>query len=92
MSFFAFTPKFLEYLENNFHRFLEENKNNMMTAEFFLPTALTDLIQDGIATVDVVPTNALWFGMTYKEDKEFVKSRINEEKNKGIYPTNLWNN
>lgn len=92
MSFFAFTPKFLEHLEENFHRFLEENKDNMMTAEFFLPTALTDLIQDGIATVDVVPTNALWFGMTYKEDKEFVRERINEEKSKGLYPYNLWNN
>ena len=91
MSFFAFTPKFLEYLEQNFHKFLEENKNNLSTAEFFLPTALTDLIQDDTATVDIIPTNAVWFGMTYKEDKDLVKQSILGEVEKGLYPNNLWN-
>lgn len=92
MSLFGFTPKFMDYLETNFLEFLEENRNNLETAEFFLPTTVTKLIKDEKVTVDVIDTDAKWFGMTYKEDKEYVKEKINYQIEKGIYPKSLWNN
>ena len=91
MNFFAFTPKFLDYLDSYFLEFLNKNRDNLLKAEFFLPTVVTNLIKDEKATVDVLNTDAVWFGMTYKEDKELVKKCIKEEAQKGIYPENLWN-
>lgn len=91
MNFFCFTPKFMDYLDVEFINFLEKNKSNLESAEFFLPTSVTNLIHENKATVDLKKTSAEWFGMTYKEDKDFVKSKLQEEKNKGVYPTHLWN-
>lgn len=90
MNLFAFTPKFLDYLDSYFLEFLNKNRKNLSSCEFFLPTVVTDLIKDDKATVDVLNTNAEWFGMTYKEDKEHVKECIKDEVKKGIYPENLW--
>ncbi len=90
MNLFAFTPKLLEYLEENFNEFLKNNKDKLESCEFFLPTVVAKLIGENKITVDVIKTNALWFGMTYKEDKVIVKGKIDEEKAKGIYPQNLW--
>ena len=91
MNLFAFTPNFLGYLEESFNEFLENNKNNLTSCEFFLPTVVTNLINANKVSVDVINTNAIWFGMTYKEDKELVKQSILGEVKKGIYPENLWN-
>lgn len=91
MNFFAFTPRFMDYLDAQFLEFLEKNKDNLEKCEFFLPTTVTNLIKNDMASVDVIKTNAEWFGMTYKEDKEFVKEKIKEQAQKGIYPKNLWN-
>ena len=91
MNLFAFTPKFLEHLENYFYKFLERNKENLSSCEYFLPTVVTTLIRKNKAIVDVIDTDAVWFGMTYKEDKELVKESILGEVKKGIYPANLWN-
>ena len=90
MNLFAFTPKFLEHLEIYFYKFLERNKDNLSSCEYFLPTVVTTLIRKNKATVDVINTDAVWFGMTYKEDKEIVKQSILGEVKKGIYPANLW--
>lgn len=91
MNLFAFTPKFLTYLNSNFYKFLENNKTNLLTCEFFLPTVVTNLINANKVSVDVIDTDAVWFGMTYKEDKELVKQSILGEVKKGLYPSNLWN-
>ena len=92
MNLFGFTPNFTSYLEEYFYRFLETNRNNLLSCEYFLPSVVTNLISEHKASVDVINTDAVWFGMTYKEDKEFVKSKIYGEIEKGVYPNNLWNN
>lgn len=91
MNFFAFTPKFMDYLDAGFLDFLEKNHSDLSKCEYFLPTVVTNLIKDEKVTVDVLNTDAVWFGMTYKEDKEFVKNCIKNEINKGVYPASLWN-
>ena len=91
MNLFAFTPRFLDYLQEYFYKFLDKNKNDLSKCEYFLPTVVTNLIAENKVSVDVIDTDALWFGMTYKEDKEIVKQSILGEVKKGIYPANLWN-
>ena len=90
MNLFAFTPKFMSYLDEHFIEFLETNKNNLASAEFFLPSVVTTLIKSGKSKVEVINSDAVWYGMTYKEDKEVVKSSIQAEINNGIYPSSLW--
>jgi len=38
----------------------------------------------------LINSNARWFGVTYKEDKEYVTSEIQKLKDNGTYPVNLW--
>lgn len=90
MNLFAFTPKFMNYLNEYFYEFLNKNKDNLSSCEYFLPTVVTTLISENKVSVDVIDTDAVWFGMTYKEDKEVVKKSILGEVQKGVYPANLW--
>ncbi|NLP56762.1 sugar phosphate nucleotidyltransferase [Lutibacter sp. B1] len=89
MNFFGFTPKYFEISESLFEQFLEENYKEPK-AEFFIPLAVNHVIVNNIATMEVLKSDASWFGVTYKEDKEYVTSEIQKLKDKGIYPKNLW--
>lgn len=90
MNFFGFTPKYFEISESMFEEFLEENYQNPK-AEFFIPLVVNNLIVNKIATMEVLKSNARWFGVTYKEDKDYVTSEIQKLKDSGVYPENLWN-
>lgn len=89
MNFFGFTPKYFEVSESLFERFLEENYKEPK-AEFFIPLAVNHVIVTNIATMEVLKSNARWFGVTYKQDKEYVTSEILKLKEKNIYPAKLW--
>ncbi|MBQ7917411.1 MAG: nucleotidyltransferase [Clostridia bacterium] len=90
MNLFAFTKKFMSYLDDYFVEFLNTNKDSLGSAEFFLPTVVTNLIKENKVQVEVLNTDAVWYGMTYKEDKEVVKDSIKKEVDAGIYPESLW--
>jgi hypothetical protein len=48
------------------------------------------MVKQGIANFSVLPTDAKWFGVTYKEDKEEVKQSIHRLIKEGHYPQRLW--
>ena len=48
------------------------------------------MIKSGKATVTVLESSDRWFGVTYKEDKEYVRERIADLKAQGVYPKYLW--
>jgi choline kinase len=89
MNFFGFTPKYFEVSESLFESFLEVNYKEPK-AEFFIPLAVNYVIVENIATMQVLKSNARWFGVTYKQDKEYVTSEIQKLKEKNIYPNKLW--
>ncbi|MBT8317394.1 MAG: nucleotide-diphospho-sugar transferase [Lutibacter sp.] len=89
MNFFGFTPKYFEVSASLFESFLEENYKSPK-AEFFIPLVVNHLIVNNIATMEVLKSNARWFGVTYKQDKEYVTSEIQKLKETGIYPIDLW--
>lgn len=90
MNLFAFTKKFLDYLEDYFVEFLEENKDDLSTCEFFLPTVVSNLIKEGKSTVDVLSTTAMWYGITYKSDLEVVKKAVQKMVDDKTYKKDLW--
>ena len=91
MNLFAFKKSFLNYLDKHFEDFLESNKNNLASCEFFLPSVVSNLIQDKKIKTKLLSTTSKWFGITYKEDLEVVINKIIDMKNQNIYPKILWN-
>ncbi|HEX7366418.1 MAG TPA: sugar phosphate nucleotidyltransferase [Pelobium sp.] len=89
MNFWGFTPEVFKITEKLFVDFVDKNQDNPKS-EFFIPLIADHLIQNKIATFKVIPTDAKWFGVTYKEDKDIVKHNINVLVNNGVYPTKLW--
>ncbi|WP_445734783.1 nucleotidyltransferase family protein [Mariniflexile sp.] len=89
MNFWGFTPKCFEFGNQLFEQFLEANQSNLK-AEFYLPSIVNEILKSGKATVEVLKSDAQWFGVTYKEDKAIVEKAIGKLKEQGIYPTKLW--
>lgn len=89
MNFWGFTPKCFEFGQELFLKFLEENKTNIK-AEFFIPSVVNEILKSGKATVEVLKSDAKWFGVTYKEDKIIVQKAIEALKAANVYPENLW--
>mgnify|MGYP000947965798 FL=1 len=90
MNMWGFTTDFFHELEQQFPLFLRNNRDNILKAEYFLPTVVNRLISSNKAKVKVLPTDEKWYGVTYKEDKPFVKEAILNRIQQGIYPKNLW--
>ena len=38
----------------------------------------------------MLQSNANWFGVTYQEDKPLVVEKLQEYKDQGLYPFDLW--
>lgn len=91
MNMWGFSKSILAELQERFPEFLEENlKTNPLKCEYFLPTVVSDLLQEGKATTAVLTSKDKWYGVTYKADKEVVMHAMQEMKNAGKYPNNLW--
>lgn len=91
MNMILFTPKIFDYLKHDFKEFF----NNLVDStkeEFFIPVVLDSHIKSGDITVSVIGTDSVWYGVTYKEDKEIVKNAISEMIENKEYNDNLWNN
>lgn len=89
MNFWGFTPKIFEVARALFPTFVEQNYENPK-AEFFIPDLPDYMVKQGLARFSVLPTDAKWFGVTYKEDKEQVQRSIEQLIKAGHYPQRLW--
>ncbi len=89
MNFWGFTPLIFDYLEQAFIDFLNENKSDLK-AELYIPFVVDKLIKNKTVKAKVLNCNEQWFGITYKEDKAMVVSKIQDLVKKGIYPSRLW--
>ncbi|MBQ9748306.1 MAG: nucleotidyltransferase [Clostridia bacterium] len=91
MNCFGFTASFTTYLYDMFVRFLQENQADLSKCEFFLPSAVQELIDRGIADVKVLASDAVWQGVTNRADSEIFRNFMRGEKAAGVYPQYLWN-
>lgn len=91
MNLFGFTPKLFNYLQSGFNNFLENNKKDLSSCEFFIPTILTKYISDNCGKIKVIDTDEKWYGITYKQDKDNVCKGIKRLVDLGFYPKQLWN-
>ena len=89
MNMWGFMPSLFDHLEKMFNEFLDENISDLKS-EFLIPSVVNDLIEKNIEKVQVLKTKSTWFGVTYIEDKPFVKNQNKELIQTGIYPEKLF--
>ena len=89
MNLWGFTPELFATLESRFPAWLEKNGAELKS-EWYIPFVVDELIHEGKADVEVLPTDSNWFGVTYREDKPFVTAEIGKLVAAGEYPQSLF--
>lgn len=89
MNMWGLTPEFIDYLEVGFEEFISHVEKDDLKAEYLLPRIIDNLLKEGKANVKVLKSHDTWFGVTYQEDKEFVKESIKKLIKEGLYPEKL---
>lgn len=89
MNTWGFTPRLFGFLERGFCDFLGRHGSELKS-EYLLPELVDGLIKSGEATVEVLPSNEKWMGVTYTEDKPAVMAGIRALIAGGLYPETLW--
>lgn len=91
MNLWGFSQSIIGELDKAFRAFMQnEVPGNPLKAECYLPFVVDGLLKEDKATVRVLSSKERWFGVTYKEDKQFVVDSIADLKDKGVYPDKLW--
>lgn len=90
MNTWGFTPSLFDELKERFPAFLQSSQDNILKAEYFLPSVVDALIKEEKATVQVLKCTDKWYGVTYKEDKPIVEEAIRDMIKFGKYPSKLW--
>lgn len=75
MNFWGFTPDFFNCLDGLFSDFLTQNQDNVKS-EFPIPNVISYLMENDLARVRVLHSEAEWFGVTYKEDRPGVVEKL----------------
>lgn len=88
MNFWGFTPWMLEAAEREFTAFLK-GPGDPLTKEYALPTLVDKLMRSDALTVEVLSTDAVWFGVTYHEDRDAVAGELRRLHDAGAYPPAL---
>ncbi len=90
MNMLTFTPSIFKYIEQYFTEFLDKNIENLQSCEYLIPDLINKLVQLKKISVKIIPTDSMWYGVTYKEDKEEVEENIKKLIKEKKYPNNLW--
>lgn len=93
MNCWGFTNGMLKYMWQGFEDFLRSldfNDPDWIKKEYYLPYAVAGALEAGKCTVKVYPTSAVWYGVTYHEDREKVRSSIDRLIENKEYPRNMW--
>jgi UTP-glucose-1-phosphate uridylyltransferase len=89
MNLWAFTPRIFHHLEMEWHEFLAKHRFSK-TKEFFLPTAINNMLKKKMLSIKVLKTDSRWIGVTHKQDRQAVDDEINRLLAEGVYPLQLW--
>jgi hypothetical protein len=91
MNMWGFMPSFLDEINNRFPIFLNTTlKENPLKGEYFLPLPVSQLIEEGKASVQVLTSPDRWYGVTYAADKPVVMAALRNMAQEGLYPDGLW--
>ena len=89
MNLWGFAPSFFEAGTKYLADFLKDGSGDPLKKECLLPAFVDHLMHTAGLQVEVLSTKAVWFGVTYKEDKEYVAGELKKLHDCGAYPPAL---
>ena len=89
MNMWLLTPDFLQRLAEGFPAF-RAGMTDPLKDEYLLPEIVDGLLRRGEATVQVLPSEDAWFGVTYQEDKPLVVDAFRRLIAQGVYQNDLF--
>ena len=89
MNMWGCLPNIFDEFQHRFEQFLAE-RGDEMKSEFYIPTLISQLIDEGKIFLKMIKTDSPWFGVTYKEDKPQVIASLNKLIQENVYPSSLW--
>lgn len=88
MNCWGLHPGVLPGIERELVRFLRQ-RSGEAKSEFYLPAAISGLMERERLSVKVLSSDDPWFGVTYREDREAVAAALRELVAAGRYPGRL---
>ena len=88
MNFWCYPAEFMEVLKKGFPVFLE-NMKDPLKEEYLLPIIADGMLKEG-ESFTILPTDDIWFGVTYQEDKPAVMESIRKLIAAGEYSEDLY--
>ena len=89
MNFWGYLPTIFDDMQSAFDDFLHTLAPDDIKSEYVLPSMMDQLMHAGKLRVRVLSTNAVWFGMTYPQDKPLVQQSLLKLHEQGVYPPTL---
>ena len=87
MNMWGFSSGFIGEAKARFPAFLDKAlAENPLKGEYFLPSVVSQLLDEHRARVKVLRSADKWYGVTYQEDKPVVVAAIAEKTAAGLYP------
>lgn len=83
MNMWGFFPDFFEKLEDGFAPFVK-NLENPLKGEYFLPNVVDATLKEG-KSVTVKKSEEKWYGITYREDLDELKTALAKKHEEGLY-------
>lgn len=91
MNMWGLTPEFVQILDDGFKEFFETmGDKDVLKAEYLLPIYIDELLQAGKVSVKVLDSHDKWFGVTYKEDRDYVVESFGKLIDAGVYAEDLF--
>ena len=85
------SQSFIKEAKDRFAAFLDDAMvNNPLKGEYFLPSVVSQLLDEDKASVKVLQSPDKWYGVTYREDKPGIVKALADKAADGLYPTPLW--
>lgn len=89
MNMFVFNKSLFKYLHDDLEIF--KDTADLLKDEYLIPDVIDRHIKNGDIKVKVLETTSVWYGVTYKEDTEYVKENLKKLHDEGVYKVELWN-
>ena len=83
MNLWGLTPDIFERLESTYENFFKTA--NLEKDEIYIHSVISEMIQEGIASVKVFKTTDKWYGVTHRADLEEIKNAIGGYIKNGLY-------
>ncbi len=89
MNFWVCSPSIFNGIEQDLKLFVETGEN-LEKGEVYLPFVIKEMLQRKITSVEVIPAESNWFGVTYADDKAIAMESLSSMVEQGDYPSPLW--